>query len=68
MGYSFLTRRPQLVICSSLETHTRSSKKPSKLESIYFENGNLLFRYGKAKTELLKMCLNGAYKTRVSYK
>ena len=68
MGYSFLTRRLQSVICLSLETHTGSSKKPSKLESIYFENGNLLFRYGQAKTELLKMCLNGAYKTRVSYK
>ena len=37
MGYSYLTRRPQSVICLSLETHTRFSKKPSKLESIYIE-------------------------------
>ena len=68
MGYSFLTRRPQSVICLSLETHTRSSKKPSKLESIYIENGNLLLWYGQAKMELFKMCLHGAYKTRVSHK
>ena len=36
MGYSFLTRRPQSVICLSLETHTRFLKKLSKLESILY--------------------------------
>ena len=60
MGYSFLTRRPQSVICLSLETHTRFSKKPSKLDSIYIETGNLLYWYGQAQ--------NGAFQNVSSWR